>query len=84
MVFPSMRNELSGVIGMTSTYTVTGMTCGHCVSSVSEEVGVVPGVTGVQVDLATGLLTVESDGGVDDAAVVAAVREAGYDVAGVS
>ncbi|MEU7690857.1 cation transporter [Microbispora hainanensis] len=69
---------------MTSTYTVTGMTCGHCVSSVSEEVGVVPGVTGVQVDLATGLLTVESDGGVDDAAVVAAVREAGYDVAGVS
>ncbi|GGO22198.1 heavy metal transport/detoxification protein [Microbispora rosea subsp. aerata] len=69
---------------MTSTYTVTGMTCGHCVSSVSEEVGAVPGVTGVQVDLATGLLTVESEGGVDDAAIVAAVREAGYDVAGVS
>ncbi|WP_169983922.1 MULTISPECIES: heavy-metal-associated domain-containing protein [unclassified Microbispora] len=69
---------------MTSTYTVTGMTCGHCVSSVSEEVGAVPGVTDVSVDLASGLLTVEADGGVDDAAVVAAVREAGYDVAGVS
>ncbi|MEU6415590.1 MULTISPECIES: heavy-metal-associated domain-containing protein [Microbispora] len=69
---------------MTSTYTVTGMTCGHCVSSVSEEVGAVAGVTDVRVDLASGLLTVETDGGVDDAAIVAAVREAGYDVAGVS
>ncbi|MBX6383024.1 MAG: heavy-metal-associated domain-containing protein [Microbispora sp.] len=69
---------------MTSTYTVTGMTCGHCVSSVSEEVGAVPGVSDVKVDLATGLLTVETDGSVDDAAIVAAVREAGYDVAGVS
>ncbi|GLX10708.1 heavy-metal-associated domain-containing protein [Microbispora sp. NBRC 16548] len=69
---------------MTSTYTVTGMTCGHCVSSVSEEVGAVAGVTDVRVDLSSGLLTVETDGGVDDAAIVAAVREAGYDVAGVS
>ncbi|GIH67640.1 heavy metal transport/detoxification protein [Microbispora siamensis] len=72
------------MIVMTSTYTVTGMTCGHCVSSVSEEVGAVAGVTDVRVDLASGLLTVETDGGVDDAAIVAAVREAGYDVAGVS
>ncbi|KAB8183965.1 heavy-metal-associated domain-containing protein [Microbispora catharanthi] len=69
---------------MTSTYTVTGMTCGHCVSSVSEEVGAVAGVTDVRVDLSSGLLTVETDGAVDDAAIVAAVREAGYDVAGVS
>ncbi|XVQ86004.1 heavy-metal-associated domain-containing protein [Microbispora siamensis] len=69
---------------MTSTYTVTGMTCGHCVSSVSEEVGAVAGVTDVRVDLASGVLTVETDGGVDDAAIVTAVREAGYDVAGVS
>ncbi|MEV7801960.1 heavy-metal-associated domain-containing protein [Microbispora sp. NPDC088329] len=69
---------------MTATYTVTGMTCGHCVSSVSEEVGAVAGVTDVRVDLASGLLTVETDDGVDDAAIVAAVREAGYDVAGVS
>ena len=69
---------------MTSTYTVTGMTCGHCVSSVSEEVGAVAGVTDVTVDLAAGLLTVETDGRADDTAIVAAVREAGYDVAGVS
>lgn len=65
---------------MTTTYTVKGMTCGHCVSSVTEEVGEVSGVTGVNVDLATGLLTVESDAPVDDAAITAAVEEAGYEV----
>ena len=66
----------------TATYTVTGMTCGHCVSSVTEEVSQVPGVTDVDVDLATGGLTVTSDTPVDDAAVQAAVEEAGYSVAG--
>ncbi|TMR11317.1 heavy-metal-associated domain-containing protein [Nonomuraea turkmeniaca] len=65
----------------TATYTVKGMTCGHCVSSVKEEVGDVAGVTGVEVDLATGLLTVDSDGPVDPAKIVAAVQEAGYEVA---
>ncbi len=64
-----------------STYTVVGMTCGHCVSSVTEEVSQVPGVTDVDVDLATGGLTVTSDTPVDDAAVQAAVEEAGYSVA---
>ena len=66
----------------TSTYTVVGMTCGHCVNSVTEEVTQVPGVTAVEVDLATGGLTVNSDTDVDDAAVRAAVEEAGYQVAG--
>ena len=66
----------------TSTYTVTGMTCGHCVSAVSEEVGGLPGVTEVQVDLPTGALTVTSDAPLDDAAVAAAVEEAGYERAG--
>ncbi|MGW5266597.1 heavy-metal-associated domain-containing protein [Microbispora sp. NPDC004025] len=65
----------------TATYTVTGMTCGHCVSSVKEEVGEVPGVTGVEVDLATGLLTVESGSPLDAARIRAAVEEAGYEVA---
>ncbi|MER5424273.1 heavy-metal-associated domain-containing protein [Streptosporangium roseum] len=64
----------------TTTYTVKGMTCGHCVSSVKEEVSGVPGVTGVEVDLATGLLTVDGEGPVDTAAIVAAVEEAGYGV----
>jgi copper ion binding protein len=66
----------------TATYTVTGMTCGHCVSAVTEEVTQVPGVTAVDVDLASGRLTVTSDAPVDDDAVRAAVDEAGYELAG--
>ncbi len=66
----------------TSTYTVAGMTCGHCVSAVTEEVTTVPGVTAVDVDLASGRLTVTSDAPVDDDAVRAAVDEAGYELAG--
>jgi copper chaperone len=61
-------------------YTVQGMTCGHCVASVSEEVSEVAGVSAVAVDLASGRLTV-SGAGVDDADVRAAVAEAGYAVA---
>jgi copper chaperone len=67
----------------TATYTVVGMTCGHCVTAVTEEVEQVPGVTGVDVDLDSGGLTVTSDAPVDEAAVRAAVEEAGYQVAGV-
>jgi copper chaperone CopZ len=66
----------------TATYTVVGMTCGHCVSAVTEEVSQVPGVTVVDVDLASGGLTVSSEAPVDDSAVLAAVEEAGYEVAG--
>jgi copper chaperone len=66
----------------TSTYTVVGMTCGHCVSAVSEEVGGLPGVTEVAVDLPTGAVTVTSDAPLDEAAVAAAVEEAGYELAG--
>ena len=65
----------------TSTYTVTGMTCGHCVRSVTEEVGKIEGVTSVEIDLASGRVTVESEGPVDDTAFAAAVDEAGYEVA---
>ena len=66
----------------TTSYTVVGMTCGHCVNAVTEEVSQVPGVTAVDVDLASGGLTVTSDAPVDDSAVRAAVEEAGYEVAG--
>lgn len=62
------------------TYTVTGMTCSHCVNSVSTEVGQIPGVTGVQVDLASGAVTVSSEQPLDDEAVRAAVDEAGYEL----
>ena len=65
----------------TRTFTVTGMTCGHCVASVTEEVEEVAGVESVEVALETGTLTVTSSQPVDDAAVRAAVEEAGYQVA---
>ncbi|MDF9717098.1 heavy-metal-associated domain-containing protein [Nocardioides sp. ChNu-153] len=65
----------------TTTYTVTGMTCGHCVASVREEVGEIPGVQDVQVDLESGRVTVTSESEVDREAVAAAVDEAGYALA---
>ncbi len=61
----------------TRTYTVEGMTCGHCVSAVSGEVGKVAGVSDVRVDLESKTLTVTGDS-IDDAAIAAAVAEAGY------
>jgi copper chaperone CopZ len=64
----------------TSDYTVQGMTCSHCVLSVHEEVSEVPGVDSVDVDLATGRMTVTGQN-VSDDAVRAAVAEAGYGVA---
>jgi copper chaperone len=65
-----------------STYTVTGMTCGHCVASVTEEISEIDGVTDVAVDLPTGAVTVISSKTLDNADVRAAVEEAGYQLAG--
>jgi copper ion binding protein len=59
-------------------YSVTGMTCQHCVNAITSEVGQVDGVSSVMVDL--GAKTVTVDGGADDAAVRAAIDEAGYTV----
>ncbi|MEU8089856.1 heavy metal-associated domain-containing protein [Micromonospora sp. WMMC264] len=67
---------------MESTYQVSGMTCGHCVNSVSTELSALPGVTGVRVDLATGRVTVTSQNPLDTDTVRAAVDEAGYDLVG--
>ncbi len=65
----------------TTTYTVTGMTCGHCASSVSEEISEIPGVEQVDVVVETGAVTVTSQQALDTAAVKAAVEEAGYALA---
>jgi copper ion binding protein len=65
----------------TNTWTVTGMTCGHCVASVTEEVTEIDGVEKVDVDLATGAVTVTSTEPLEDDAVRAAVEEAGYQLA---
>ena len=68
---------------MITTYAVSGMTCNHCANAISEEVGAVPGVTGVAVTLETGKLDVTSDAPVDFDRIVEAVYEAGeqYSVA---
>jgi copper chaperone CopZ len=68
---------------MIATYTVTGMTCGHCVNAVKEEVSAVPGVTAVELELEDGRLAVHSDTAVDFDRIVEAVYEAGeqYSVA---
>jgi copper ion binding protein len=64
----------------TATYVVSGMTCAHCVSSVKEEVSEVAGVEAVEVDLASGSLTVTSQQPVDVEAVRQAVADAGYEL----
>ena len=60
-----------------TTYTVTGMTCGHCAAAVTEEVSAVPGVQSVEVSVEAGTVLVRGDG-VDAEQVRAAVDEAGY------
>ena len=64
----------------TQSFSVTGMTCGHCAHAVSEELNEIAGVTGVDVDLAAGgtsTVTVTSEQPLDEAAVAAALDEAG-------
>ena len=68
-------------MAVTSTYTGTGMTCGHCVTAVTTELSALPGVADVQVDLGTGAVTVTSAQPLADDAVRAAVDEAGYELA---
>lgn len=63
-----------------SEYIVTGMVCQHCVSAVTEELGAIAGVTSVQVDLATGRVSVTSTVALDAATVHAAIGEAGYEM----
>ena len=60
------------------TYTVTGMTCGHCALSVTEEVTAIDGVTDVTVDVPTGRVTVTSETQLPTTTIRAAVEEAGY------
>jgi copper chaperone CopZ len=66
---------------VTSTYTVSGMTCGHCVQAVTGELTALPGVDAVQIDLGSGSVTVTSEQPLEEADVRAAVDEAGYELA---
>ncbi len=66
----------------TTTYTVTGMTCGHCVAAVSAEIARLAGVNSVEVDLSTGVVAVNSAAPLAQVEVAAAVEEAGYQLTG--
>lgn len=65
----------------TQTFKITGMTCGHCVQSVTEEVSEIAGIRDVVVDLDSATLSFNSDSEISRETVVAAVTEAGYSVA---
>jgi copper chaperone len=66
-------------MSQTTTYSVAGMTCEHCALSVTEEVGALPGVQAVDVDLASGQVAVRGEA-VDADAISAAVADAGYHI----
>ncbi|ARZ70023.1 copper-binding protein [Streptomyces albireticuli] len=66
----------------TTVYKVTGMTCGHCESAVTEELSALDGVTAVKAVATTGEVTVTTAAPLDDEAVRAAVDEAGYELVG--
>ncbi len=65
-----------------TTITVAGMSCGHCVNAVKDEVGALPGVSSVQVDLDSGQVTVDGSDPLPDQQLRDAIDEAGYDVVG--
>ena len=67
-------------MSITREYVVSGMHCHHCVSSITEEVSAVSGVTDVKVDLGSGQLIVVSDAEIPFESIEAAVDEAGYTV----
>jgi copper chaperone len=68
-------------MSVVATYSVTGMTCDHCVQAVSGEIAALPGVESVEIDLGRGAVTVSSAAPLAEADVRAAVDEAGYELA---
>ncbi|MFF2348474.1 heavy-metal-associated domain-containing protein [Kitasatospora sp. NPDC058115] len=67
---------------VTTAYAVAGMTCGHCEQAVGKAVSALPGVTAVRVDVPAGLVTVSAAAEPDEAALRAAVDDAGYELTG--
>ncbi|MFJ7333019.1 heavy-metal-associated domain-containing protein [Streptomyces sp. NPDC101110] len=65
-----------------TTYAVSGMSCGHCKATLTKVIGELDGVSGVEVDLDTGRVTVTGAAELDDAAVAEVVDEAGYELTG--
>ncbi len=76
--------QLSGYAGTmtTTTFSVQGMTCGHCVAAVTAEVSKIATVSNVDIDLATGSVAVHAEGPISAEDFAAAVDEAGFEVVG--
>ncbi|MDN0196405.1 cation transporter [Streptomyces sp. S.PNR 29] len=68
--------------GFVATYAVSGMSCGHCKATLTKAIGELDGVTGVDVDLGTGQVTVTGTAEPDDALIAEVVDEAGYELTG--
>lgn len=68
--------------GEASVYEVSGMTCGHCKTAVTQAVGALAAVRAVDVDVDAGRVTVTTDGDPDESLIAKAVAEAGYEVTG--
>ncbi|MEI8057480.1 MAG: cation transporter [Actinomycetes bacterium] len=68
-------------MSISTQWTVTGMTCQHCVAAVTEEVSSIAGVEAVEIDLGNGLVTVRSEADISVESMAAAVDEAGYTLA---
>ncbi|MFF8935624.1 heavy-metal-associated domain-containing protein [Streptomyces paradoxus] len=66
----------------TTTYAVSGMSCGHCKATLTKVIGELDGVSGVEVDLGSGHVTVTASAEPDDAAIAEVVDEAGYELTG--
>ncbi len=62
-------------------YRVPDVSCDHCIRAITDELGKLPGIQNVGVDLKTKLVTVQHDGSVSDADLRAGIEEAGYDIA---
>ncbi|MFF2627808.1 heavy-metal-associated domain-containing protein [Kitasatospora griseola] len=78
----STTATIAAPAAVTTVFTVSGMTCGHCEKTVGKAIGALEGVEAVQVDVKTGLVTVGSTAELDDETVRAAVDEAGYELTG--
>lgn len=79
---PTTADAAPPATGTRTTYTVAGMTCGGCAASVSRKLRAVAGVAGVEVDVASGAVTVTSDTTLETADVRSAVEQAGYRLVG--
>ncbi|MFG2822397.1 heavy-metal-associated domain-containing protein [Kitasatospora sp. NPDC048365] len=82
MVLEEAQSPREVTMSSTVTYTVSGMSCGHCEKSISEEVSGLAGVTAVAADAKAGTVTVSSDAPLAEDEVRAAIDEAGYELTG--